>query len=397
MITVVHIITKLEMGGAQENTLDTCRGLDRSRFRVVLLHGPGGYYDEVARAMDSSCGGPPHTRVEVISGLIRPVQPLFDLGCLAELERSIEKMRRHHESLGHDRRAFVVHTHSSKAGILGRLAAKTARAPVVIHTIHGYGFHEGQAALARSAYIALERLVARATDAFIGVSRANLAEGRALGIIGGEHQVALIRSGFRLSDFREAPSSRSTARRALGLEEEDEVIVSIANMKPQKDPLTLVAAMKILAKKRPKAVLLFAGDGELKGEVDEAVRTAGIADRFRLLGWRTDVPLLLAAADVVALSSIFEGLPRSAVQALAARRPFVGTRVDGIPEVIHEGRNGYLVEPRSPERLADALDRALTSRPVDPEDDARVQEWDVDLMIRKQEDLYERMVERVKG
>ncbi|MEL6183894.1 MAG: glycosyltransferase, partial [Myxococcota bacterium] len=127
---------------------------------------------------------------------------------------------------------------------------------------------------------------------------------------------------------------------------------------------------------------------------ERAVRQARLVDRVHLLGWRRDIPQLLAAADVVALSSIFEGLPRSAVQAVAARRPFVGTRVDGTPEIIREGRDGYLVAPRDPSALAQALARALDLRPVAEDTEERVQAWDARRMVEAQEDLYERLLIR---
>jgi glycosyltransferase involved in cell wall biosynthesis len=150
----------------------------------------------------------------------------------------------------------------------------------------------------------------------------------------------------------------------------------------------LVEAMAILVQRRPRAVLLYAGDGELRGEVEASIARHGIGDRVRLLGWRRDVPALIAAGDVVVLSSIFEGLPRSAVQALVARRPFVGTRVDGTSEVIRDGENGFLVEPRDPAELAAAMELAILERPVDPRDTARVEAWDARRMVEEQEALY---------
>lgn len=373
MISVAHVITMLELGGAQENTLSTVRGLDRTRFDVALIFGPGGILDEEARSI-------PAARITPVPELVRQISPRYDLGAVRALVRIFRETR-----------PQIVHTHSSKAGVVGRIAARIARVPKVVHSIHGFGFHEGQPAPKFAAFLAAERAAARLTDAFIGVSSANLAEGRARGIIGPRHQVALIRSGFDLERFRAEAAGGAVLREELGLDRTDEVIVSIANLKPQKDPLTLVRAMALLAPRRPRAVLLYAGDGELRPEVEAEISRLGLTGRFRLLGWRRDIPALIAASDVVALSSIFEGLPRSAVQALVARRPFVGTRVDGTPEVIHHGRNGFLVEPRSPEALAGALERGLIERPVDPADERRVLDWDVHTMVRQQEELYAKL------
>jgi glycosyltransferase involved in cell wall biosynthesis len=385
LITVAHVITKLEMGGAQENTLYTAEHLDRSRFRVLLIYGPGGYYDELAREMAE-------LERHEIPELVREVRPKLDARCGIRLRALFKKAQEEHRERGGDPRAFIVHTHSSKAGVLGRFAARAAGVPKIVHTIHGFGFHEGQPELQRSAFIAAELAASHVTDAFISVSKASLAEGQARGIVRSEHKVALIRSGFALDEHRMAATLREKARQKLGLSEDDEVIVAIANLKPQKDPLTLVAAFAELAAKRPRALMLYAGDGSLRDKVEHAIAEAGIGERFRLLGWREDVPDLLAAADVVALSSVFEGLPRSAVQAVAAKRPFVGTRVDGTSEVIRDGRNGFLVEPRDPHAFAQALERALIERPVDPEDEERIEEWDADAMVEAQERLYAELV-----
>lgn len=385
MITVVHVITKLELGGAQENTLYTCRHLDRRRFRVALMYGPGGLLDEDAHRLEDC-------EVVEVPELVRYVSPLRDAACLEHLCSEMRRLVAEHGRLGHDPRHIIVHTHSSKAGIVGRLAARRAGVPKVVHSIHGFGFHEGQSRLKYQVFLNAERMAARVTDAFIGVSAANLAEARAKGIIGPRHRVELIRSGMPLAPYRDADDRRRAAREKLELRPEDEAILCIANFKPQKDPLTMVEAMAILQKQRPRAVLLFAGDGGLRPDVEAAVRRNGLDGVVRLLGWRRDVPDLLAAADVVALSSIFEGLPRSAVQAVASRRTFVGTRVDGTPEIIRDGKNGFLVEPRNPEALARALARALLRRPIDPADAQRIVEWDADRMVREQERLYADLV-----
>jgi glycosyltransferase involved in cell wall biosynthesis len=375
-VRVVHVITKLEMGGAQENTLDTCAGLDRSRWDVALIHGPGGYYDDHARTM-------PDLTDIVLPELVREVRPLTDARCFVGLIEALKRLE-----------PKIVHTHSSKAGIVGRFAARAAGVPIVVHSIHGFGFFEGQNPAAKRAFIAAEVAASRITDAFISVSRATLAEAIARGIVAPRHEARVIRSGFDLSPFFRAPERRAEARRALGVTDGDEVFAAIANFKPQKDPLTLVEAMRIVIRRRPNAILLYAGDGELREEVESAIRAAGIASSIRLLGWREDVPDLLAASDVIVLASLFEGLPRSAVQALASSRPFVGTRVDGTAEIIRDGRNGFLVEPKNPIALAEAMIRALIERPVDPRDRERVLEWAPERMVRAQEELYASLVGR---
>lgn len=384
-ITVVHVITKLELGGAQENTLVTVEQLDRGRFDVALWSGPGGLLDDEAARI-------PHLDRRVFEDLRREVRPAGDARALVAMVRALREARRAHEDRGGHPRAFILHTHSSKAGILGRLAGRAAGVPIIIHSIHGFGFHDGQDPRTHAVFLNAERAAARATDAFISVSYASLAEGRARGVVLPGQPAVVIRSGFDLVGFRAEAARGLETRRELGLTPEDEVLVAIANLKPQKDPLTLMRALPAVLRARPRAVLLYAGDGELRSEVEAEIARLGIVDHVRLLGWRRDVPAVIGAGDVVVLSSIFEGLPRSAVQAVVARRPFVGTRVDGTSEIIRNGKNGWLVEPRDPEALARAIVRTLETRPLDPDDVARVEAWAAPRMVADQEEFYTRLV-----
>ena len=382
-ITVVHVITRLEFGGAQENTLYTCQRLDRDRFRVILAFGPGGLLDEMAANSDELPLWP-------IPELVREVRPTLDAQALNRMYRQLVDAREQHAALGLDPRRFIVHTHSSKAGIVGRFAAALAGVPTIVHGIHGFGFHPGQHPAKFTAFLNAERAAARVTDAFFSVSETSLREARARGIVLRRHRAEVIRSGMDLDQYRSTPYRRAETRRALDLPDDAEVVLTIANFKPQKDPLTLLEAFAHLAARRPKAILLFAGDGPLRPEVERAAEKLGA--RIRLLGWRTDVPDLLAACDVVALSSIFEGLPRSAVQAVASGRPFVGTNVDGTPEIIRHGKNGFLVPPKAPRPLANAIEQALVDRPTDPEDAKRLGAWDVRRMVEQQEAAYTELV-----
>ncbi len=386
MITVVHVITRLELGGAQENTLYTCQHLDRSRFRVALVYGPGGILDDQLQAMAET------TTLVPVPELVREVRPRADAAAFSALKSVFWRLQADHWQHEHDKSAFIVHTHSSKAGILGRTAGKAAEVPNLVHSIHGFGFHEGQHPIKHALFLNAERAAGRITDAFIGVSQSNLDEARRRGIVPYGCRTELIRSGMDLDEVRSAEGARRSTREALGFDAEDEVILAISNFKAQKDPLTLIRAMRMVADKRPRAVLVVAGDGELRGVVETEIARGQLEGRVRLLGWRRDIPQLLAASDVVALSSIFEGLPRAAVLAVAARRPFVGTRVDGTPEIIRDGKNGYLVPSRNPHALSQALAKALVTRPIDPEDETLIEQWDAQTMVRQQEALYGELV-----
>jgi glycosyltransferase involved in cell wall biosynthesis len=367
---ICHVITMLELGGAQQNTLYTVRNLDRSRFDPILVTGTEGPLVEEAR----TCGA----RAVFLSSLVRPISPLRDGRALVDLMRLFRRER-----------PDVVHTHSSKAGILGRLAAAAAGVPVIVHSIHGWGFHPGQGTVTFRLFVALERLAARSTTAFIAVSRANARQGEALGILQG-HSVRLIRSGIRLQEFHPGNGS-FPAGDAKGA-----TVGMVACLKPQKMPLDFVRIAAEVVREEPRTRFILVGDGELRSEVEGAIRRHGLESSVRLVGWRRDVPELMRSFDVLLHTSRWEGLPRVFPEAMATGLPIVATRVDGAPEAIEEGVTGRLFEPGDVAGMAHAVvelirDRELRRRMGSAGLD-RVDEWDIDAMVRAQQDLYDELL-----
>ncbi len=381
-VPVVHVITALELGGAQQNTLYTLAHLDRARFAPRLVCGPGGLLDDEARAL----GDVP---VDFLPQIARPIRPARDLAAVRALAGLLAPLAA--------RGPCLVHSHSSKAGILARLAAARVGARPVVHSIHGYGHAAVSAGPLRAVSLALERRMARHTDAFISVSAANLEQGRRLGLLG-TASTHVIRSGIEIADFARADALRAEARRALGLPEHAPVVGTIANFKPQKAPLDFVEVARRVAQARPDARFFFAGDGELRGAVQAAVARAGLGDRLQLLGWRRDVPALLGALDVLLLTSRWEGLPRVCPQAMAAGRPIVASAVDGVPEAVVDGRNGRLFPAGDLARASAAVlellaDEALAARFGRAGREA-VEEFDARRMVEEQERLYTALLAR---
>ncbi len=375
-VPVVHIITMLELGGAQENTLHTVAHLDRSRYAPQLVCGPGGLLDDEARALTD-------VPVHFIPELVRPVRPLTDLAAEARLRALLAPLAA--------RGPVIVHTHSSKAGILGRRAAARVRARPVIHTIHGFG----HAALGRGLLAAMaraaERRMARHTDAFISVSQAGIVEGRRLGLLG-DRVARLVRSGIDVRVFAAADSLRSAARQELGIPADVPVAGMIACLKPQKAPVDFVDVAARVARARPDARFFIAGDGELRAAVEARIARHGLGDRLRLLGWRRDVAALLGALDVLVLTSRWEGLPRVCPQAMAAGRPIVAPAVDGIPEAVRDGRNGFLTAPGDIDGMARRLGELLADAPLRRRMGAAgrlaAAEFSAERMVAEQESLY---------
>jgi len=368
----MHAITMLELGGAQRNTVDTVASLDRGEFAVALACADEGELLAEARALGDA-------DLFELHHLRREVRPLADLRALFELRRAIRSFR-----------PEIVHTHSSKAGILGRLAARREGVPIVIHSIHGFGFGPHQPLPVRIAFLAAERMASRWTTAFIAVSRRNLEDGVRLGLFPAS-RARVIRSGVELASFV-GHRGGGALREELGIPVGAPLVVQIACFKPQKAPERFVEVAARLAPRFPAAHFLLAGDGMLRRRLERLRREAGLERRLHLPGWRRDVPAIYDAATVVTLTSRFEGLPRVIVEALAARVPVVAMAVDGVPEVVRDGENGFLLAPDDvagvAERVAEILaDGALRSR-LSAGAASGLEEFGREAMVRHQEELY---------
>ena len=381
--TIVHVITMLELGGAQEITLLTCGALDRSRFDVHLVAGRGGLLDREATAI-------PNLSVHFLDELVREVRPATDLSAFRALRRLFRRLG----TTG----PLLVHTHSSKAGIVGRWAAAAAGASARVHSIHGFAFHDRQRAAARLTYQALERATAVVTDAFTADSTANLRVAEDLGLLRGGKPALFIPPGIDPREYRPIEGEAAAIRAELGLDARTPLVGMLACLKPQKAPVDFVSVAADVVERVPEARFFIAGDGVLRPEVEDAIARRRLADRFFLLGWRRDVRALLAAADVMALTSLHEGLPRAVLQAMAAGKPVVASRVDGVPEAIEEGQNGHLVEPRDitsfAERIAGLLADPASARRMGAEGARRVDAFDWHRGVVALESLYEQLLAR---
>lgn len=381
-VPVIHIITKLEFGGAQQNTLYTVSALDREKFTPVLMTGPEGYLMDEARGHD--------IELQVVPSMERPISPAADRAAYRELVRLLVSYRG---------KPAIVHTHSSKAGILGRWAARRAGIPVVIHSIHGFGFTPAQSAAKRWMFVTAEKATSRITDHFIAVSHANREEGIGLGLFPPEH-CTVIRSGFDLKQFSDADAMDVVQ----GIIDKEDLldgvptVLMVGCLKPQKNPLDFVKLAELVGKRVPEARFLLAGDGELRDDMRREIESRGLEKNVLLLGWREDVPALMKRSHVVVLTSLWEGLPRVIPQSMAAGRPIVANAVDGSAEAIRDGVDGYLCEPGDVDTMGDRVCELL----LDPEKAETMgkagqlvaTEFDQDVMVRQQEELYEKLLRK---
>ncbi len=371
-VRVLYAITRLELGGAQRVVLDLAAGLDRGRFEVGLAWGPGDLLDgDAERIVDL-------VRVPVPS-LVREPRPGRDLAALTGLRRAIRRFR-----------PAIVHTHSSKAGILGRLAARLEGVPRVVHTVHGFGFTPLQSAPVRAAFFVAERVASRWTDHVVVVAAAHARAGVELGLFE-PNRVSVIRAAIALDRFR-GGGDGAAARRRLGVADGAPIVVQVGNFKPQKGPLDFVRVASLVAARVPEARFVMVGDGPLRPAAEALAGRLGVAPHMVFAGWWDDVPGLLAAARVAVLTSLHEGLPCAVVEALAAGVPVVATAVDGTAEVVRDGVNGFLAPAGAVADLAAGVVRLLT----DPELHRRcaasapdgLEEWEVGAMVRRHEELY---------
>lgn len=346
---VTHIITRLIVGGAQENTIATVRGL-RERFSLdaELLAGPtlgpeGSLEPEISQIPGF---------LTIVPALVRPVAPFRDAQALVRLTRLLR-----------ERRPAIVHTHSGKAGILGRLAARRAGVPVIVHSIHGPSFGPFQPAVANAAFVAAERFAARCTTHFISVCQAMTDQYLAAGI-GSPRQFTRIYSGFHLEPFLDATNS-SSFRASLGIAPDDLVVGKVARLFKLKGHDDLLDIAPALLRDFSKLKFLFVGDGKWRERLQQRAAQAGIADRVIFTGLvpPAEMPKFFGVMDVVVHLSRREGLARALTQGLAAGRPVIAYDRDGAREVCLDRRTGFLVAPGNLDGLLERF-RELLADPA---------------------------------
>jgi glycosyltransferase involved in cell wall biosynthesis len=343
-LRVAIIITRLE-GGAGQLALRGAVALDPARFQATVVAGSGAMLGQAAAA-----------GLEVIAepALRRAIDPRRDVRALAALADVLRE------------RSFdIVHTHTAKAGVLGRLAARRAGVPRIVHTYHGLPFHEFQSRPRRAGYVAIERRLGRITDVALCVGTGVSVEVVRRGLVAPERvrTIGVALEGIpssRPGSSGPDGAARERARRVLGIPVDAAVIGCVGRLTYQKAPEDFLAAIDAVG--RPGVTGVWIGDGELAGRIGrQAARRTSVP--VVLAGERTDVPGLLPAFDVFLLTSRYEGLPTVVVEAMACGIPVVATAVNAVPDLVAPGETGLLVPPRRPDLMADAV-RYLLDHPA---------------------------------
>ena len=373
------MITKLELGGAQKVTLMTLERLPRDTYDLGLVAGTEGLLNGRAEGLSD-------VTLHRVPSLVRNIHPFKDAWALIQLYRLFLREA-----------PDIVHTHSSKAGILGRWAARLAGVPMIYHTAHGFGFNDDQPPLRRSFFIWLERLTKHMTTQFVVVSRSNERTAQRHGILRGNEAI-LCRDAIALHEYR-TPGPRGRQRENWNVPEGTLVVGMVACFKPQKCPTDFVDVAAQILTTRDDVHFVMAGDGELRSEVEDRARQHGIERHITLLGWQHDMPEVYRNLDVVVLTSLWEGLPCVFSEAMATGLPIVATRVDGAAEAIVDGKTGFLHEPHDIGGMAHSVGMLLSDarmrQSMGEAGRSRVGEFDIDTAVSRLDASYRTHSERI--
>ena len=387
---IVHIITRLILGGAQENTLITCKLLAQRGHDVTLITGPAiGPEGELFNQTKGQ-----NYKVIVLDRLRRAINPLNDIISYFRIKKLLRQLQ-----------PDIVHTHSAKAGILGRFAGCTLKGkwaenlPSVVHTIHGLAFHQYQSQWLNKFYIAVEKSAAKRTDFFISVADAMTAQATAVGI-GKPEQFVTAYSAIEEDDFLEPISEESKRgfRRKYGIDEDSIMLVTIARLFMLKGHEYIIESAKQLSKRYEKCVWLFVGDGNLAEHFEQQVRELGLAERIKFTGLLPpgEIPLAIQSSDILVHCSLREGLARTLPQAMLCGRPAVSFDVDGAREVVNEN-TGRLIEPKNVEQLTKACvelieDEGLRKKLGDNGRESVKEKFAPETMVNTIEAVYEKLL-----
>jgi len=381
---IMHISTRLILGGSQENTILSAMGQADAGHEVDLLYGP--IHGPEGTLLPQVEAHPGITPIQV-DPLCREIAPRRDASCLRKLRAIIR-----------DRRPDVVHTHSSKAGILGRMAAWREGVPAVVHTIHGLPFHPYQGRLAHNAYVMAERYAARRCHRIVTVADAMRDQALARGV-GRPEQYRTVRSGMVVEPYLDDAESQGSIRSRLGLPRDACIIGTIARLAELKGHDDILDAMAQRMREDPRMHLLWIGDGFWAKRLLARVEELALSDQVHAPGLVSpdEIPSWAKAMDVLVHPSYREGLPRAVVQGLLAARPVVAYDLDGAPEVCITGETGYLVKPGDIQGLRSAITTLAEEHELATSLGARGRErcrvdFDWHEMVRRLQDVYEEIL-----
>ncbi|MGA3067652.1 MAG: glycosyltransferase family 4 protein [Tepidisphaeraceae bacterium] len=376
---IVHLITRLIIGGAQENTLLSCQGQHARGHNVTLITGPA--LGPEGSLMDRAKAA--GFRLVVLDDMRRAINPVRDLRVLNQLTAQLREIR-----------PDIVHTHSSKAGILGRRAARRAGAQAVIHTIHGLAFTASTSPWINWAYKSLEKQAAPLTTKIVCVADAMRRQSLDAGI-GRPDQYLTIYSGMETAPFVKPPVPRQQVRRDLGFSDSDLVVGTIARLFDLKGHGDLLEIAPRLCNQFPNLRFLWIGDGTLRPKFEQRMNQMGLRNRFKLTGMvpPSQVPQLTAAMDILVHPSRREGLARALPQGALAQKPVIAYDIDGNREGLLPDESGFILPPFDLEKLLESISRLAEDADLRASmgragRDFALKRFDAPVMVEALEQLY---------
>jgi glycosyltransferase involved in cell wall biosynthesis len=389
---VIHIITRFDKGGSAENTFLTALELNKERYTVILIKGlanESNLDEKESTAVNKNLETLQENGIFIttIPSLVRNLNPLKD--CMAFF--SLWKIMK-------TERPDIVHTHTSKAGFLGRWAAYFAGVPIVIHTPHGHVFHSYFNPVITKIFIVAERISSVITDKIITLTERERDEHIHEKIAPAEKFVT-IPSGVSLERFNNIRVDIKEKRGELGIPDDAFVIGTVGRLVPIKGHQYLISALPGIIKKFPRTVLLLVGDGHLKPKLEEQAKSLNIRDYIIFCGWRHDIPEVITLFDILVFPSLNEGMGRVLIEGMALGKPIIASDVGGIKNLIKKGINGILVPPADEKALEEALlhlmeNSSLADKLGKEGKNIAFPDFDASTMVTKIDNLYRELLKR---
>jgi glycosyltransferase involved in cell wall biosynthesis len=359
--------------------------LNKARYEVMLAHGlslesqmtdweKGSVGRQIKEAEDRG------VKVIPIPSLVRRMDPVQDLRALVSLWRLLIRER-----------PAIVHTHTSKAGLLGRWAARLAGVPIIIHTPHGHVFYGHFGPVLSRFFLLLEKITSRLTHRLVALTEGEGNDYIELSVCRAD-RLLTIHSGVDIDRYVAAKVDVKEKMRSLGLSPNGLVVGTVGWLLPIKGPMVLLKAMADVWQTHPQIRLFYVGKGELEAGLRTEALRMGLSDRVTFLGWRDDIPEIMQILDVFVLPSLNEGMGRVLVEAMAAGKPVVASNTGGIPDLVKDGQNGFLVEPGDVDGLSVAIKNLITDKKMRDEMGRQgrtvAQDFGVEKMVQKIDTLY---------
>jgi glycosyltransferase involved in cell wall biosynthesis len=388
---IIHVITRLDRGGSAENTLLSCSGL-ADAYDLTLVHGLSRESRMTTwekQSVDHRIEGIRRKGVKVmpLPSLVRKIDPIRDLCAMFALRRLFMKEK-----------PDIVHTHTSKAGLLGRWAAKLAGVPNIVHTPHGHVFYGHFGVFASRVFLVLEKITDSITDCLIALTAAEKNDYLHFSV-SPETKLSTIHSGVDIERYMNPGINVRKKKTALGLDPGDLVVGTVGWLLPIKGPMHLLNAMFRVWTAYPGAKLLFVGKGDLEQDLRKTADRHKVSENVIFLGWRDDIHEIMPVFDVFVLPSLNEGMGRVLVEAMAAERPVVASRVGGILDLVKQDHNGFLVAPGDTEGLSLAINHLLGDKRLRAEMGrcgvAVAQDFSAERMVQKIDALYRSLLNSV--